>query len=198
MEAVYPDAYDSYDYHLRRPRLNINDVIVLIGAVVAFLAGWAIKDYLDDRTRTVQIDTVNIAYPQGWLSFPTTEPEVFRAISNDDGDTSLFLTQVATGQTDVLQAVTTNNANPARDEVGYAQLGNQTDSVDGNEAVRSDYTYVITSVGGSSVPTVIRGRQFSWIKNGQLYTFAAEGPEDNWDWVRSEANRLVDKIDTGA
>jgi hypothetical protein len=198
MEAALPDAYDSYDYHLRRPRLNINDIIVLVGAVVAFLVGWAIKDYLDDRTRTAQIDTVKVAYPRDWLSFPTTEPEVFRAISNDDGDTSLFLSKLATAQTDVLQAVTTNNSNPARDEVGYGQLGNQTDSVDGNDAVRTDYTYVITSVGGSSVPAVIRGRQFSWIKNGELFTFALEGPEDSWDRLRSEADRLVDMIDTGA
>lgn len=197
MEAVYPDAYDSYDYHLRRPRLNVNDLIVLVGALVAFLAGWAIKDYLDDRTRTVQVDTVEIAYPRGWLSFPALEPEVFRAISNGDPDTTLFLTKVATAQTDVLLAATTNNVNSARDQVGYGQLSNQTDTVDGNQAVRSDYTYVITSVGGSSVPTVIRGRQFSWIKNGELFTFAVEGPEDDWESIRSEANRLADKIDTG-
>ena len=61
----------------------------------------------------------------------------------------------------------------------------------------TDYAYVQSAVGGGTVPSVIRGRQYAWIKDGQLYTFALEGPEEDWDNVRTEANRLIDKVDTG-
>jgi hypothetical protein len=198
MATISSDAYDAYDIHLRRPRLTVSDVIVLVGALVAFLAGWAIKEWHDNRVRTITVAEVEIAYPRGWLNFPVRDPEVFRAVSNDDGDTVVFLSAVTTPQTDVLQAVTTNNANPARDEVGYAQLSNKATTVDGNQAVVTDYTYVRTAIGGTTVPTVIRGRQYAWIKNGQLYTYAIEGPEDSWDSLTAEMDRLVDKIDTGA
>jgi hypothetical protein len=198
MATISSEAYGTYDIHLRRPRLNATDVIVLVGALVAFLAGWAIKDWHDNRVRTATFGEVEIAYPRGWLSFPVRDPELFRAVSNDDGDTLVFLSAVTTPQTDVLQAVTTNNANPARDEVGYAQLSNQATTVDGNQAVMTDYTYVRTAIGGTTVPTVIRGRQYAWIKNGQLYTYAIEGPDDSWGSLKSEMSRLVDKVDTGA
>jgi len=196
MATISSEAYDSYDIHLRRPRLTLSDIIVLTGALVAFLAGWAIKEWHDNRVRTTTVAEVEIAYPRGWLNFPALEPEVFRAVSNNDGDTVVFLSAITTPQTDVLQAVTTNNANPARDEVGYAQLSNQVTDVDGNQAVMTDYTYVRTAIGGTTVPTVIRGRQYAWIKNGQLYTYAIEGPEDSWDSLKSEMSRLVDMIDT--
>lgn len=188
---------DLYDVRMQRPRLTLKDIIVLVGALVAFLAGWAIKEWHDDRTRTVTAGTVKIAYPKDWISFPTTPPEVFRAVSNEDGDTVLFLSSVSTAQTDVLQAVTTNNANPARSETGYTQLANTATTVDGNQAVMTDYAYVQTAIGGTTVPSVIRGRQYAWIKDGQLYTFAMEGPEADWDTTQSEVDRLVDKIDTG-
>jgi hypothetical protein len=197
MAVVSPDAYDAYDIRLQRPRLKSGDVIVIVAAVVAFLAGWAIKEWHDNRVETVQVGSVTIAYPKNWLRFPSVEPEVFRAVSNDDGDTVVFLSTIATPQTDVLQAVTTNNANPARDEVAYSQLGNVPGTVDGNEAVVTDYTYVLTEIGSTTVPTVIRGRQYSWIKNGELYTYAMEGPEESWEAVQSDLSRLVDEIDTG-
>jgi hypothetical protein len=188
---------DLYDVRVRRPRLTLADGIVLIGAVVAFLIGWAIKDWHDNRLRTVEESGVTISYPKNWIRFPTTEPEVFRAVSNDDARTAVFLASVTTAQMDVLQAVATNNANPARGEPGYVQLGNKTATVDGNTAVSTDYAYVQAAVGSSTVPTVIRGRQFAWIKDGQLFTFAVEGPESDWTATRAEANRLVKKLDTG-
>mgnify|MGYP000247535164 CR=1 FL=1 len=189
---------DLYDVRMRRPRLTMGDGIVLIGALVAFLIGWAIKDWHDDRLRTIDVSGVTVAYPRDWIRFPTREPEVFRAVSNDDGRTAIFLATVTTPQTDVLQAVATNNANPARGEPGYTQLGNKSATVDGNAAVMTDYAYVQSAVGGTTVPTVIRGRQFAWIKDGQLYTFAVEGPESRWTTLRSQADRFVDDIDTGA
>jgi len=195
MAAVTSDAYDI---RMRRPRLTTSDLIVLIGALVAFLAGWAIKDWHDDRVRTVQAGAVKVAYPRGWLIFPALEPEVFRAVSNDDPQTTVFLTTVQTAQIDLLQAVATNNnVNPARGEPGYTQLGSKPATVDGNDAVMTDYAYVQTVAGSTTVPTVIRGRQYSWLKDGQIYTFALEGPEDNWTNLRSELNRLTDKLDTG-
>jgi hypothetical protein len=186
-----------YDVRMRRPRLTLGDLIVLVGAVVAFVAGWAIKDWHDNRTRSVQVGDVTVAYPKDWLRFPSVEPELFRAVSNDDGDIVVFLSSITTPQTDVLQAVATNNANPARAEPGYTQLGNQIASVDGNEAVMTDYAYVRTAIGGTTVPTVIRGRQFAWIKGGELYTFALEGPSDDWNSLKSQLGRLLDKLDTG-
>jgi hypothetical protein len=189
---------DLYDVRILRPRLATGDAIVLVGALVAFLIGWAIKDWHDDRVRTTDVAGVSISYPREWIRFPTREPEVFRAVSNEDGLTSMFLAMVTTPQTDLLQAVATNNANPARGEPGYVQLGNRSESVDGLEAIVTDYAYVRSAVGGSSVPAVIQGRQFAWIKDGQLFTFAVEGADDEWSEIRSMADRFAGKLETGA
>lgn len=189
---------DAYDVRIMRPRLTLSDAIVIIGALASFLIGWAIKDWHDDRTRSVNVAGVSIAYPRNWVQWLTVEPEVFRVISTEDARIVAFLTTVQTPQTDVLQAVVTNSVNPARNEPGYTQLGNKTADVDGNAAVRTDYAYVESSSGGTSVPSVIRGRQYSWIKGSQLFTFALEGPEDQWDELQSQLNRLIGKLDTGA
>lgn len=185
---------DVYEVRMRRPRLTTSDLIVLIGAVVLFLVGWAIKDWHDDRLRTTDAGGVKISYPRSWVRFPTKDPEVFRAVSSSDGRSALILTKVTTPQTDVLQAIATNNSNPGRSEAGYAQLGNKTATVDGNAAVVTDYAYVQTSIGGSTVPAVIRGRQFAWIKNGELYTFAMEGAESQWKDVQAQLKRLIGEV----
>jgi hypothetical protein len=184
------------DVRVTRPRLTAKDVIVLVGALVAFLAGWAIKDALDNRLRTVAVGDVTVSYPRDWIPFSTTEPELFRAFSNDDGRIVALLAAVQTPQTDVLQAVTTNNANPARGEPGYTQLANTTGTVDGNQAVVTDYAYVQSTPGSATVPTVIRGRQYAWLKNGQLYVIAVEGPEGDWNQLRDDADRMAGKIET--
>jgi hypothetical protein len=189
---------DLYDVRMRSPRLTTSDVIVLAGALVAFLVGWAIKDWHDDRVRTTDVAGVSVAYPRDWIRFPTREPEVFRAVSSSDGQTAMFLATVTTPQTDLLQAVATNNANPARGEPGYVQLGNRTATIDGLESVVTDYAYVQSAVGGSSAPAVIRGRQFAWIKDGQLFTFAVEGADDQWTEIRAMADRFAGKLDTGS
>jgi hypothetical protein len=185
---------EPYDIRARRPRLTLSDLIVIVGAVALFLAGWAIKDWHDNRLRTVDVGGVSVSYPKSWIRFPSLPPELFRAISNDDGQTVAFLSGVETPQTDILLAIATNNANPASSELGFTQLGNTPATVSGIAAIQTDYTYVQSSISGSTVPVVIRGRQVSWISGGQLYSFGVEGNVDNWNNVKSELNRLVKEL----
>jgi hypothetical protein len=186
---------EPYDIRARHPRLKLSDLIVIVGAVVLFLAGWAIKDWHDNRLRSVDVSGISVSYPRDWIRFPSMEPELFRAVSNDDGQTIAFLSGVDTPQTDVLLAITTNNANPASGEIGFAQLSNVPTIVSGLTAIQTDYTYVQTTVSGSTIPTVIRGRQVSWISGGKLYSFGVEGAEANWESVRSELNRLIKELE---
>jgi hypothetical protein len=185
---------DPYDIRARRPRLTFSDLIVIVGAVALFLAGWAIKDWHDSRLRTVDVSGVSVSYPKSWIRFPSLPPELFRAVSNDDGQTVAFLSGVETPQTDILLAIATNNANPASGELGFTQLGNTPATVSGVAAIQTDYSYVQSSISGSTVPVVIRGRQVSWISGGQLYSFGVEGNVDDWNSVKSELNRLVKEL----
>src|SRR5689334_17443758 len=105
-------ASDRDDVRLRRPKLTLSDIIVLVAALIAFGIGWAYKDWHDNRIRTQDVDGVVVAYPHSWLRFPALEPEVFRAVSNDDSREVIFLATAATPLTDVLQAVTTSSVNP--------------------------------------------------------------------------------------
>lgn len=188
-------ASDFDDVRLRRPKLTLSDLIVLVAAVIAFGAGWAYKDWHDNRIRTSEVDGITVAYPHSWLRFPALDPEVFRAVSNDDSREVIFLTTVSTPLTDVLQAVTTSNANPAQTFPGYSQLGNHVGTIDGHDAVISNYAYVDASIGGSTIPSVIVGRQYAWIANGQLFVYALEGPEDRWSRLENDFERLIDKVE---
>lgn len=185
---------DLYDVRLRRPRITLSDLIVLLVALVAFGAGWAYKDWHDNRLRTTDVNGVTVAYPRGWLSFPSFDPEVFRVVSNEDSREVIFLTTITTAQTDVLQAVTTSDANPAQSQPGYVQLGNRMATIDGRDAVVSDYAYVDTLIGGSTIPSVIVGQQYAWLANGQLFTFAIEGPEDRWGILEADFERIIDEV----
>jgi len=185
---------DLYDVRLRRPKLTLSDFVVLLGAIAAFAIGWAYKDWHDNRLRTTEISGVTVAYPHSWLNFPSFEPEVFRAVSNDDSRQIIFLTTVTTPQVDILQAITTNTVSPAQSAPGYTQLGNRATTIDGNDAVVTDYSYVDASIGGSTIPSVIVGQQYAWIVNGQLSVFAIEGPEDRWDTLEHDFKRIIDKV----
>jgi len=189
---------DLYDVRLRRPRITVSDIVVLVGAFVAFAIGWGYKEWHDNRLRTADVNGVTVAYPRNWLNFPSFEPEVFRAVSNDDSREIIFLTTITTPLTDVLQAVTTSNANPAQAAPGYTQLGNRIATIDGHDAVVTDYAYVDTSIGGSTIPSVIVGQQYAWLANGQLFAYAIEGPEDRWEALEDDFQRIVDKVEIPA
>lgn len=180
---------------LDRPRASLSDAIVLGFAVIAFLAGWLIKDWHDNRVVTTTVAGVEVAYPRGWVNFGGAAPVVLHAISDNDPLTSAILSVQETDQPDILLAIATGAPAIGSDQIGYVQLANEPTTIDGVSAVRTDYAYVLDGAGGRSVPVIIRGRQFSWIHNGQLYSFAVEGPESEWTNIRSEANRLVGKID---
>ncbi len=183
------------DMRLSRPRITLSDAIVLAGAIIAFLIGWAIKDWHDDRITTASIADVTVAYPRGWVDFGGTPPVALQAISDENPLMAVIMSVQPTTQTDILLAIATGAPAIGSDQENYVQLSNETIEIDGVPAVRTDYAYVIAGAGGRSVPVVIRGRQVSWIASGQLYSYAVEGPESEWNRVRGEANRLIDKID---
>lgn len=177
-------------------RVTLSDLIVIAGAIAAILIGWAIKGWHDNRLVSATAAGVTVHYPRGWIQLPPVAPQQFVAISTANGRISVALTEQDTQQTDVTKILAAGVANQASSETGFTQLGNEQTTVDGNKAVRSDYAYVKTTIGGATVPTVMRGRQVAWIKDGKLYTFALEAPKDDWGSASGDFGRLVDKIVT--
>ena len=181
---------------MKRPRIRLGDVIVVVAAIIAFSAGWAIKSWHDNRLRTAEVSGVTVAYPYNWIRVPSSQPVLLTAISNEDGRTRVLFSAVETPHVDALLAVATTNANPAAAETGFIQLGNRPATVDGRSAIATDYAYVSTALGGATAPTVIRGRQYAWIAKGRLYVFALEAPEDRWSDVQGRQSRMVNRIGT--
>ena len=177
-------------------RVTVSDLIVIAGAIAAILVGWAIKGWHDKRLVSATAAGVTVHYPRGWIQLPPIAPQQFVAISNTNGRVSVALTEQDTKQTDITKTLASGIANPASSQTGYTRLSNDETTVDGNKAVRSDYAYVKTTIGGSTVPVVMRGRQVAWIKDGKLFTFALEAPSGDWDGVKGDFNRLADKIGT--
>lgn len=180
---------------MSRPRITLSDGIVLAGALITFLAGWAIKDWHDDRVTTASTAGVTVVYPRGWVDFGGEPPVTLHAVSDENPLMAVIMSVQPTTQADILLAIATGAPAIGSDQENYVQLANETIEIDGIPAVRTDYAYVIAGAGGRNIPVVIRGRQVSWIANGQLYAYAVEGPESDWSQVRSEANRLIKKID---
>lgn len=175
-------------------RLSLSDVIVIVGAIAAIIAGWGIKNWHDQRLLHTTAAGITISYPRGWIPLPAAAPVAFKAISNSENTTSLFLSAEATTQQDVSHLVATGSANPASEETAYTQLGNRPTTVAGSEAVEIDYSYVKTTIGGATAPIVIRGREVAWIKNGKVYVYAVEAADANWSDIEGNFQRLVDKI----
>ena len=177
-------------------RVTAGDLIVLVAAVVLVLAGWGLMVLHDNRTTEIAAGDLTVEIPTGWIRLPTEEPEVLRAVSNRNARERLLLTSQESPQQDLNLAIGSGAGNPAAGEQAYTQLANRESEVDGTPAIRTDYAYVETTIGGATVPTVIRGRQVAWIKDGRISVFAIEAPENDWSEAVAPFDRLVDKIQT--
>ena len=172
------------------PRISHGDLFVFTLALLLVAAGGVLKQFHDNRTVTAEVGGLSVTYPRGWFRYPVEAPELFRAVSNEDGDTTLLLFAAPVGQADLPAAVASGVANPAVGETAYTQLASEPVDLRGNAAVRTDYAYVNTQVNGTSPPEVIRGRQIAWIKNGRVHVLALEAPDFVWD----ESKVLFDPI----
>jgi hypothetical protein len=172
------------------PRVSRGDVVVFVLALLLVAGGGILKQMHDNRTVSAEVGGLSLTYPRGWFRYPTKDPELLRAVSNHDGETTLLLFADPGGQAGLLDAVVSGIANPAVEETAYVQLANEEVALRGNVAYRTDYAYVNSAVSGVSPPEVIRGRQIAWIMDDQVYVLALESPELFWD----ESNQLFDPI----
>jgi hypothetical protein len=173
------------------PRVEASDAIVYVGALLLVLLGWWLKSWHDNRLSEATIDSVSVAYPTGWLRLPVAEPARFQVLADDGTGATLTLYGTATSASQPSDALFFGSPNPAEVQSVYTQLGNQPTTVDGQEAVQSDYAYVRSVVGHGSPPMVVRGRQVAWIADGELLALALEAPEGYWDAVGGSFDRLV-------
>jgi hypothetical protein len=172
------------------PRVSRGDLVVFALALMLVAGGGILKQIHDNRTVSAEVGGLSVIYPRGWFRYPTEDPELLRAVSNHDGETTLLLFADPGGQAGILDAVVSGVANPAVEETAYVQLANEEVALRGNVAYRTDYAYVKSAVSGVSPPEVIRGRQIAWILDDRVYVLALESPEFLWD----ESNQLFDPI----
>jgi hypothetical protein len=172
------------------PRVSHGDFIVFALALLLVAGGGVLKQFHDNRTVSAEVDGVTVTYPHGWFRYPVDNSELLRAVSNEDGETSLLLFAALAGTADLPEAVVSGAGNPAAGKTAYVQLANAQVDLRGQAAVRTDYAYVNTEVSGASPPEVIRGRQIAWIMNDRVHVLALESPDFLW----GEANGLFDTI----
>jgi hypothetical protein len=173
------------------PKLSRSDLIVFAIALVLIVAGAALKNMLDNRTVTAEVDGITVAYPRGWFLYPVEAPAQFQAVSNQDGETTLWLFSEQAGGASLFEAVVSGFGNPAAGETAYTQLANERITLGEIPALQTDYAYVATTIGGASPPQVIRGAQIAWIEDGQIHVLALEAPDDAWDASRATFERVV-------
>jgi hypothetical protein len=185
-------AQSAKPRNLTRP--TAGDGVVIIATLISLLAGGLVKYFYDTRTHETEVAGISISYPSDWIRMPVTGDQQLKAISSDGSQSQIILTTSDTTQPDVHLAVAGGSGNPRSSESDYSQLSNSETTVDGVSAVQTDYAYVKTKVATSTVPTVIRGRQVAWIKDGKIYVLAIDGKEADWDETKKTFNRVVDKV----
>lgn len=178
-----------------RPRVTWRDAIVISGAILAFLVGWGIKTWHDDRLTSAEVDGISISYPRGWVQLPGMDPVKIRAVSTSDPLTSFIYGSAEAQQPDVVLAGTMTIINPARHGTAYTPLSSRPTTVDGQPAVVTDYAYVDSASGGT-IPVVIQGREYTWLVDGQLHAVALEAPEREWEHVEGRMDDIVGSIET--
>ena len=176
------------------PRLSSSDLVVFAVALVLVVAGAALKEMLDSRTLAAEIDGITVGYPRGWFLYPADDPAQLQAVSNQDGETTLWLYAEPAGGAGLFEAVVSGVGNPAAGETAYTLLANEHVDRDGTPALRTEYAYVETTIGGASPPEVIRGEQIAWISDDQVHVLALEAPDDAWDASRGIFDRIVSQL----
>lgn len=177
------------------PRITLADAVVIVGALAAVVLGWFVKQYDDTRIVDADVAGISISYPRGWLALPAQAPALFQAVSDEEVGTNLTLYAEQSAAADIRQApMFAGSINPAEGETAYSQLESGPATVAGNDAIRSDYAYVQTTVGRATAPVVVYGRQYNWVANGTLYVLALEAPEDQWTTARAHFARILDTV----
>jgi hypothetical protein len=176
------------------PRVSHGDLIVFALALLLVTAGGVLKQLHDNRTVSAEVGGLTVTYPRGWFRYPVEGPELLRAVSNEDGETTLALFATPAGHVEIPEAVASGIGNPATSEMGYSQLANEQIDLDGTAALRTDYAFVRTGVSSASPPEVIRGRQIAWPMNDHLYVLALESPDAVWEESRVLFDPIVDQL----
>jgi hypothetical protein len=177
-----------------RPKLSSSDLIVFAVALALIVAGAALKNMLDNRTVTAEVDGITVAFPRGWFLYPVEAPARLQAVSNQDGETTLWLFAELAGGASLFEAVVSGIGNPASGETAYTQLANERIDLGETPALKTDYAYVTTTIGGASPPEIIRGAQFAWIDDDQIHVLALEAPDDAWDASQAIFERVVAQL----
>ena len=176
------------------PRVSHGDLIVFALALLLVATGGVLKQIHDNRTVSTEAGGLTVSYPRGWFRYPVEEPELLRAVSNEDGEMTLSLFAAPAGQVEILEVVNSGVGNPATSEMGYSQLANEQIDLDGTSALRTDYAFVRTGVSSASPPEVIRGRQIAWLMNDHFYVLALESPGAVWEESRVLFDPIVDQL----
>src|SRR5919112_1738876 len=94
------------------PRVSHGDLIVFALALLLVAAGGVLKQIHDNRTVSADVGGVNVTYPRGWFRYPVEEPELLRVVSNEDGETTLWLFSEPARQGDQLADISPSRGNP--------------------------------------------------------------------------------------
>jgi hypothetical protein len=167
--------------HLGTSGLSLTDLIVIIGGILLLIGGWGLQRMHDTRLATVAIDGVQVAYPERWLPLPALEPAL--AQWTDSQGTGATLTLYATDAPAPLAGYWLASPNPATGQPAYTPLESNLVTVNGADAMRTDYAYARQQIAQSSPPEIIRGREIAWLVEGRQHLLALEAPDQHWDRV---------------
>jgi hypothetical protein len=162
----------------------LDELLVIVLVIVALTVGWAVKGWVQGQTVSFATDdgALSLRYPADWLE--QVNKDALLTVSDLRGE-GVFKPTFSVAATEMNpdlpltphDLIVTNSLRKAEELTAYRILATDSGMVDGMEAGKVNYAYVVESAGSpQSIPVVVEAVDWVVIHQGKAYisTFAAE------------------------
>jgi hypothetical protein len=164
---------------------------VLLLAIVALAAGWALKTAVENRSQPFSSGKISAQTPVGWLTFNPGGNEVLHVSDRTAagfGTTYLIEQEAVPAGTEPGQMVAMLTLRRGTSLTGYRVLSQQSVLVQGRKALEIDYVYVESAANLSRavLPAVVKGKDYVFVNGGQalIVSYRAEQSVFDTDLAR--------------
>ena len=182
----------------------LDEFLVIALVIVALLLGWALKGWVQGQTVpfTSEAGVLSTQYPGNWLE--QVDKETLISVSDVRGEGAFKTTFSVSArdmnpdfpltQNDLLVLLSVRRA---EELTAYRVLGIDQGMVDGLEASKVDYAYVVEPAGAleNSLPVVVEAADYVVIHEGMAYILTFASTADRFEEQEGVFDLILASVD---
>jgi hypothetical protein len=180
----------------------LDELLVLVLVIVALIIGWALKGWVQGQmvSFTTEDGALSLRYPADWLE--QINKDALLTVSDIRGEGAFKpMFSVATREMNPdfpltpSDLVVTMSLRKAEELTAYRILSTDSGTVDGMEASKVTYAYMVEPAGSHSIPTVVEAVDWVVIHQDKAYILTFAATADNYAQEEGTFNSILATLD---